>query len=145
VRSLKGLGGMWLDKCWALRGHAIVWFASATFNGLLPGPDKLPICPMFWIHCRPKNWKRRAVWTLDGGILLDQQSRLAEQCFWARAFMFLGAATPSRAMPYPVFTPHRGPNSTWRSAFRRRPKKSDIWFGNHPEKQTSQGRAVPVR
>jgi len=35
---LKGLAGMWLDKGWALYWHAIVSFAWATFNGLLPGP-----------------------------------------------------------------------------------------------------------
>ena len=109
---------MWLDKCWALRGHAIVWFASATFNGLSTRPDKLPICPIFWGSLTSEELETLSGAGLGRGfswifarhvrvpIFLSCKDRSTKPI--GRA-MFLGlerlcsqAATPGGAMPYPV-------------------------------------------
>ena len=139
---------MWLDKCWALRGHAIVWFASATFNGLSTRPDKLPICPIFWGSLTSEELETLSGAGLERGfswifarhvrvpIFLSCKDRstkpIGRAIFGARAFMLSGRYT-WRGYAVSRFTPHRGSNSLWRSAVRRGQKK-DILVWKSPGK-----------
>jgi hypothetical protein len=151
---------MWLDKCWALRGHAIVWFASATFNGLSTRPDKLPICPIFWGSLTSEELETLSGAGLGRGfswifarhvrvpIFLSCKDRstkpIGRAIFGARAFMLSGRYT-WRGYAVSRFTPHRGSNSLWRSAVRRGQKKDIFGLEITRQKQTSPGRAVSVR